>query len=89
MKLRIAMWAVVGVLIAGFWAIYFFPSTPTPIASAEPMWTFARITCPIAFASFYFHFPVSVYWVLLTNATTYALVGLSMETLRQRLIHAK
>jgi hypothetical protein len=81
MKYRIARWASVGLLVAGFWAFYFFPTAPV---QAEPIvWTLARLTCPIAFASFYFHFPIGVYWVLLVNAAMYALVGLIVETLRR------
>jgi hypothetical protein len=81
MKYRIARWASVGFLVAGFWALYFFPTAPV---QAEPIvWTLARLTCPIAFASFYFHFPIGVYWVLVANAATYALVGLIVETLRR------
>lgn len=83
MKHRIVVWAGLGFLVAGFWALYFFPTAPIPITSAEPMWTFARLTCPVLFASF--HFPLSVYWVLLANAATYAVVGLIIESLRQQL----
>jgi hypothetical protein len=79
------MWAGAGLLIAGFWALYFLPTTP---ASAEPIWTLARLSCPIAFASLYFHFPISVYWAILANAATYALVGLTVESLRRQLKHA-
>jgi hypothetical protein len=35
-----------------------------------------------------FHFPLSVYWVIVADAATYALVGLIVETLRQKLHHA-
>jgi len=45
------------------------------------------MTCPIAFASFYFNFPIGVYSVLLVNAVTYAMVGLIVETLRYHLHH--
>ena len=83
MNYRIVMWAGIGFLVAGFWALYFFPTAPIPITSAEPMWTFARLTCPVLFASF--HFPLGVYWSLLANAATYAAVGLIIETLRQQL----
>jgi hypothetical protein len=89
MKYRIVMWSGAGFLVAGFWALYFFPTAPIPITSTEPMWTLARLTCPIVFASFYFHFPVGVYWTLLSNAATYALVGRIMETLRQQPNQAK
>jgi len=81
MKYRIALWAGIGFLVAGLWAVYFFPTA----SSVEPMWTFSRLTCPIAFFSSY---PIRLYWVLLANATTYALVGLAIETLRRQLRHA-
>ena len=87
MKNRIVMWTGAGVLVAAFWAFYFFPTAPIPIASAEPMWTLARLTCPIVFASFYFHFPISVYWAMLANGATYLLVGLITEALRQQISH--
>jgi hypothetical protein len=88
MKYRIVMWAGAGFLVAAFWALYFLLTVPIPITSAEPMWTLARLTCPVAFASLYFHFPLGVYWAVLANAATYALVGLTVETLRRRLKHA-
>ena len=76
MKLRIAIWAIAGFLIAGFWALYLYPTTlfTNPILA-----TVARATCPITFASFGIRF----YWVLLANAATYALIGLIFEALRQ------
>jgi hypothetical protein len=88
MSYRIVVWAAAGFLFAGFWAFYFFPTTPIPIASAGLIWTLARLTCPVAFASFYFHFPLGVGWAILANAATYALVGLTVETLRRQLKHA-
>jgi len=76
MKLRIAIWAFAGFLIAGFWALYLYPTT----LFADPaLSTAARATCPITFAGFGIRF----YWVLLANAATYALIGLIFETLRQ------
>jgi len=88
MKYRIVMWAGAGFLAAGFWAVYFFLMSTIPITSAGPMWTLTRLTCPVVLASFYFHFPLSVYWAILANAATYALVGLTVETLRRQLKHA-
>jgi hypothetical protein len=88
MKYRIAMWAGAGFFVAGFWAFYFFP-TATPIISAHPIvWTLSRLTCPILFASLYFHFALRVYWAFLANAATYAFVALIVETLRRRLNQA-
>lgn len=85
MKHRIAMWALAGFVVMSFWAVYFLattriPSRPNPIAG-----TLARLSCPIMLASFYFRFPVGMFWSFLANAATYALVGLIVESLRQKL----
>jgi hypothetical protein len=85
MKYRIVMWASAGFLVAGCWALYALATTPPAMTSADPMMNLVRLTCPIALFSFY---PIRLYWVLLANAATYALVGLVVETLRQRLNHA-
>jgi hypothetical protein len=55
------------------------------MTSADPIMFLVRLTCPIAILSFY---PLSLYFVLVANAATYALVGLIFETLRARLNHA-
>jgi hypothetical protein len=89
MKYQIGMWAIVGFLVAGCWALYAFATTPPAMTSADPIMTLVDLTCPVVLASIYFHFGVSVYWSLLANAATYALVGLIVETLRQRLNHAQ
>lgn len=86
MKSRIAIWATAGFLVALGWAFYFASvnkDNPTePIVSA-----LIRLTCPIAIAGA--HFPISLYWVLVANAVTYALLGLLMRSLRQSFSHAK
>jgi hypothetical protein len=85
MKHRIGMWAGVGLVVMSFWGVYFLLTTRIPRTPTEPIaWTLARLTCPIMFASYYFHFPVGIFWAFLANATTYALVGLTVETLRQK-----
>jgi hypothetical protein len=83
MKVRLAIWATVGFLVALLWALYSFAAAPNLIQSEPIAWTLARLTCPVVFASFYFHFPIGIYWVLLANAVTYVLVGLVVETLAQ------
>ncbi len=89
MKCRIATWASVGLVVAGCWALYLFVRG-IPLTSAEPLvYTLSRFTQPIALVSLYLHFGVRFYWVLLANAATYALVGLIVETLRQKLNPAK
>jgi len=86
MKFRIFMWAGAGFLVAGFWALYFLLHAPIPMTSAEPAWILARLTCPVALFSF---LPISVWWSLLINSATYALVGLIAGILRRQLVQAK
>jgi hypothetical protein len=89
MKYRIAACAIAGFLVAASWALYAFATTPPPITYADPIMTLIEFTCPVVLAGNYFHFGVSLYWSLIANAATYALLGLIAETLRQRLDHAK
>ena len=81
MKYRIAAWSGMGFLVAGCWAIYAILSKPPALTSADPILPLVRLTCPITLVSFY---PLSLYWVLVANAATYALLGLIVETLRRR-----
>jgi len=89
MKHRIGIWASAGFLVAGCWALYALATTPPAIASADRLMTVVEFTCPIVLASIHFHFGVSLYWSLIANAATYGLIGLMVETLRQRLNQAK
>jgi len=88
MQYRIRMWALAGFLVANWWALYFAEANKEkPI---EPVVrTLAFFTQPIVLVGSYFHFGLSFYWVLLANAATYALIGLIVETLRQRLNQVK
>ena len=87
MKYRIAMWASAGFLVAGGWALYALATFPFTNERMREVWTLISVTCPIAIAGT--HFPISLYWTLVANAATYALVGLVVETLRHSLSHAK
>jgi hypothetical protein len=87
MKYRIAMWAIAGFLVAGFWALFAVATFPSTSGRMRDVWTFICITCPIATAGM--HHPVSVYETLAANAIAYTLVGLIVETLRKRLHHAR
>ena len=77
MKLRIAIWACVGALIVVLWSVYITATKPTPLGM---MWILTDLTCPIALAR---HYRLSVYFVLLMNAATYALIGTILETIRR------
>lgn len=85
MKFRIAIWAIIGFLIAGLWALFALATFPSSERMRD-MWTFVCITYPIAIAGV--HHPISVYETLAANAITYALIGLIIETMRKRLRHA-
>lgn len=89
MKFRIGVWAFVGFLVAAGWAFYASATFPDLIQTKPLVWNLALLTQPIALASFQFHFPVSLYWVLVTNAATYALAGLIVEALRRQLHPAR
>jgi hypothetical protein len=82
MKYRISVWASAGLLVAGCWAIYGAVSRAPALTSADPILPLVHLTCPITFVSSY---PLRLYWVLVANAATYALIGLIVETLRRRL----
>jgi hypothetical protein len=85
MKYKIGLWACAGFTVAACWALYAFATQPPALTSADPLLTLAQITCPIAFASIHFHFGVSLYWCLVANAATYALIGLVVEGVRWRM----
>ena len=83
MRYRIAMWAIAGFLLAGFWALFAiatFPSTPERM---RDMWTVVCITCPIAIVGM--HSPISLYVALVANAVIYGFIGLAVGALRKQL----
>lgn len=83
MKHRIAIWACAGFLIASCWGLYAFVTTPPALGAGDPLVILVRLTCPIAILGA--SYPISLYWALAANAGTYALAGLLVETLQQRL----
>ena len=88
MKLRIGLWAGVGLLVAVGWALYAYSTFPRLIQEDPRMLNLALLTQPIVLAGFRFHFGMGLYWVLLVNALTYGFIGLIVETVRQKLHHA-
>jgi hypothetical protein len=87
MKYRIAIWASVGFLVGGFWALFAMATFPSTSERIRDVWTLISLTCPVVVAGM--HYPINLYEALAANAVTYALVGLIAETLRQRLHPAK
>lgn len=75
MKSRIAIWACGGALVVGLWSIYLssMPGRPRGIVA-----TLLDVTCPIALAR---QHHMTMDFVLVANAVTYALAGLVMETM--------
>ena len=87
MRYRIALWAIAGFLLAGFWALFAsatFPSTPERMSD---VWTVVCITCPVAIVGM--HYPINLYVTLVANAVMYGFVGLTVEALRKQLHHAQ
>ena len=82
MKYRIAMWSLVGFLVAGFWAVFAAATFPSTSERMRDLWTFISVSCPIAFAGL--HHPISLYEVLVANAITYGVVGSIVETFRKQ-----
>jgi len=80
MKGRIAIWATLGALVVVGWSLYIYAISPIQITAKAVAWTLACLTCPIALAHRY---PLSFYFVLLAHATTYALVGVVVESIRR------
>jgi Ca2+/Na+ antiporter len=80
MKLRIAIWASAGFLVAVFWSLFAIVTFPSTSERMRDAWILTSLTCPVSIAGM--HYPISLYEVLAANAVTYALVGLIVETLR-------
>ena len=87
MKYRIGMWALVGFLVAGFWALLAAATFPSTHERMRDVWTLVCVTCPIAIAGM--HHSIRLYAVLVANAITYGFVGLIVETFRKQLHHAQ
>jgi hypothetical protein len=85
MKRRVAIWASVGFLAAGCWAVYAFvtPVDSFLISLREPLVrAVLYLSCPVSYAGRYY--PIQLWSVLLINAATYALVGLVLEAFRPK-----
>ena len=87
MKLRIAIWASAGFLVAAFWALFAIATFPATSERMRDVGILISLTCPVSIAGM--HYPISLFEALAANTLTYALVGLIVEVLRHPLHHAK
>jgi hypothetical protein len=86
MKYRIAVWALAGFLLAGFWALFAVATFPHTSERMHNVWPLVCLTCPIAIAGM--HHAMRLYEVLVANALTSGFAGLIVETMRGQLHHA-
>jgi len=94
MKLRIAVWAMAGALVVLAWSLCFMAM---PANRLGDMWALVYLTIPISLVRNYPHLLEvhhghvvnSMYFVLVINAITYALVGLAVESLRWHHQHGR
>ena len=73
MKRRLALWAIVGLVVALSWVAISFA---IPLSSEPFLWRLAQLTCPIALFARY---AIKWYWVVLSNGAVYLLLGLVVE----------
>ena len=80
MKLRLAIWSILGALVVIVWRVYISVTLSNPLGTGGVGRTLIYLTCPISIASH--QHPQGFYFVLIMNAVTYALVGIVVETMR-------
>ena len=80
---RIAMWATSGFMVSAGTGLYF--ASADKAKPIEPIvYAFFRLTQPVAAITVsYFDFPRGLTWIVVENAATYALLGLTVETIRR------
>jgi len=79
MTRRIALWSLVGFIVACVWVVFTMSLEPATLLRLEHgryFRTVADVTLPISLLG---HYPIKYYWVVLLNAATYALVGFAIE----------
>jgi hypothetical protein len=80
---RTAMWACIGAVVTVGWGLY-FATADKAIPNGPIVYTLARLTEPVvALGLYFFNFPLGLRLTIATNAATYALVGLMVETIRR------
>ena len=84
MKFRLALWAVIGAIIAYGWGLY-FASVDKATAIGPIVFTLAVVTVPVAGLVSYFHLTFGVTASIVWNTGTYAVIGLILEMIRRQL----
>ena len=82
--IRIAIWMGIGFVISFAWGFY-FASANKAIPIGQTVYALARLTQPSAAVILYLNpaLPLGLTWAAFANATTYALFGLILETIRR------
>jgi len=82
---RIAIWAAAGFLVSVCWGFY-FASADKANAIQPIVYTLFGLSQPVVGAAtgFYPDLPIGLRAVVVANVATYALLGLIVETIRQR-----
>lgn len=82
--IRIATWMSAGFLVSFGWGLY-FATANKGIPIGPIVMALARLTNPTAAVVLYLNpgSPLGLTWVAVTNAATYALLGLIVETVRR------
>ena len=80
MKLRIAIWSVLGALVVVVWRVYISATLSNPLGADGVGRALVYLTCPIAIVR---QHPQGFYFVLIANAATYAVAGVVAETTRR------
>jgi hypothetical protein len=81
---RIALWATTGLLVSVGWGLY-FASTNKALPIEPIVYILASLTQPTAAVALYLRLvhQLGLTWVVAVNATTYALLGFVVETIRR------
>lgn len=79
--IRISTWMGAGLLVSFGWGFY-FATANKGIPIGPIVYALARLTQPITAVVLYLNpaSPLGLTWVAVTNAATYALLGLMVET---------
>jgi hypothetical protein len=80
MNYRIAVWAGAGFLVVCCWALFALATFPHTNEWMRNMRGLLAVSCPVTLI--HGRLPNNVYFMIVANAATYALFGLSVEALR-------